>query len=572
MPLTATEITEILKGTKQGQRKEIPLMLRHEDRVRLHSETTTERPDNPALSRFLMNVEHLLPRDKFEMFCFMMNYPLPTTSLTGRIYQVLKKLFDGRNPVIKHEFTSERNAEDYKQYRRQKCSLKLWQTKGYETMKTAINSVVIIDLPMEQDSDRPEPYIVFLNLSQVIDFETDCGKFEWIRFNHSEGKEALFDDSFYRIVNKETKQIEYEVSHDLGYCPASFFWDTSISLNKPCVKASPISSQLGSLDNLLFYEVGNEHLNVYARYPIYSAFREDCKYHEEETGNYCKNGFIKNRMAMNVLIGGEPKRCPVCEKNHLIGPGSNFLIDPPNDANEGADLRNPVQITPIEVDSLEYNNTDIEAREMKIFQAVVGNHQMSINDKAVNEKQVAAIFESLETALQVPQENFEKIMTWSEETICKLRYGNSFVSASISLGTEHYILSPSQIMEMYIAAKQGDFSTSTLDILQDKWFATEYRNNPDQLQRQQIIANVDPFRHLDNKEVQDMFSSGSISFEDYMLKVNLSSLIMRFERENLPLNQFGTGVEFDKKIDKIQEVLRGYAAEMKPVTEPATIE
>jgi hypothetical protein len=230
-------------------------------------------------------------------------------------------------------------------------------------------------------------------------------------------------------------------------------------------------------------------------------------------------------------------------------------------------LRNPVQITTIDRDSLDYNNEDIERRETKVYQAVTGDFGHSMNNKAVNEKQVTGIFESMEAALKFVQWNFEQIMEWEIETICKLRYNGSFVSAAVNLGTEHYLLSAGEIMEMYANAKASNFSTSTLDILENKYFEAEYKNNPEQLNRQQIISSIDPFRHLSSEVIDAMHTNGSIRFEDYLLKVNLSTFISKFERENLPLNQFGTGINYEVKINNIQEVLRGYALAMQPIVE-----
>jgi hypothetical protein len=501
------------------------------------------------------------------MFVSLFRYPVATVGLTGRIYTALQKVFDAKNPSFRSEFSSERDAEDWKDYRVNTLdSLMTWKTKGFEKMKTAINSVLIVDLPTDQETVSPEPYSTFLDFEKVIDFKTDDEAFEWILFNHSKGKKALYDSESYYLFDDDDVEI-FSSQHFIGHCPARFMWTSSISPNQPHVKQSPISSELGNLDLLLFFLVSNEHLNLYGRYPIYSSFASDCDYNEDESGHYCSNGFLKNQQGLNIIYGGIAKPCPVCEKSRLNGAGSSIEIDPPNEINGNADLRNPVQITTIDRDSLDYNNEDIERRETKVYQAVTGDFGHSMNNKAVNEKQVTGIFESMEAALKFVQWNFEQIMEWEIETICKLRYNGSFVSAAVNLGTEHYLLSAGEIMEMYANAKASNFSTSTLDILENKYFEAEYKNNPEQLNRQQIISSIDPFRHLSSEVIDAMHTNGSIRFEDYLLKVNLSTFISKFERENLPLNQFGTGINYEVKINNIQEVLRGYALAMQPIVE-----
>ena len=106
-------------------------------------------------------------------------------------------------------------------------------------------------------------------------------------------------------------------------------------------------------------------------------------------------------------------------------------------------------------------------------------------------------------------------------------------------------------------------------MLEDRYFETEYKNNPEQLYRQRIITNLDPFRHLSNGDVTKLYERNSVSFEDFMIKVNFSSMITRFERENTNLIQFGNNLEFDVKINRIKEELKRYASEMKP--EPVSI-
>lgn len=435
-------------------------------------------------------------------------------------------------------------------------------------MKTAINSVVIVDLPEEQEGDRPEPYFYFLPISSVEDFKEVDGKFEWIIFNQDNDKIAIFDDESYRVFDYSDRKISdtplVDNPHGLGYCPAKFLWTTPLSYKQRSIKKSPITPVLSKLDMLLFFIVSNEHLNMYGRYPVYSEFSSDCDYENHETGEWCDRGHIRGRDGNYMLWNGSPKQCPICSKKRLGGAGSIVVIDPPSAANDEADLRNPVQMLSVDRDSLDYNNEDIEAREQSIYAAITGFQGMPINDQAVNEKQVLAIFESLEGALVEPQRNFEAIIKWVDETMCKLRYGSTFISASIGLGTERFIMSASSLLELYENAKKAAFNTATLDMLEDRYYETEFRNNPEQIQRHRIISNLDPFRHKSDDEVSKMFASGSIKYEDYMVKLNFSSFIMRFEREVLPVTEYGINSTFDQRIASIKEQFDLYALEMKP--------
>lgn len=529
-----------------------------------------------AATGFFDFVKGILPEDKFTMFKSLVKYPLSTVTLTEEIYMALEKMFDGRNPVFKYEFLSEEHRDDWEEYRVQMLKEPtVWKTLGFEIMKTAINSIVVVDMPEEQgESERPEPYFFFLRINDVVDFE--CGEdgdvLEWVMFSLPNDRLAVYCDGFYRIFQVKEGTIRdiigeplVESEHDLGYCPARFFWTTPVSLKTKIVKKSPLSNQLGKLDMLLFFDVANEHLNVYGRYPIYSGFASDCGYEDNSSGEYCDGGYLRTREGEWLRKDDKLSGCPICERKRLDGPGSFIEIDPPNQMNGNADLRNPVQITSIDRTSLDYNNEDIARRRLEIYAGVTGYKGLPINDQAVNEKQVLAIFESLEAALKSPQMNFENIMQWVDETVCMLRYGReSFVSASISLGTEHFIIGAAEIMELYDKAKKSSFSVGTLDMLEDLYYETEYRNNPEQLQRQRILLNLDPFRHMTIQQVEAMYQGGRVRYEDYMLKVNFSSLIMRFERENMSVVEFGSALDFSTKIANIKAALEVYIGEMKP--------
>lgn len=576
MVLTNDQIQGQIKERKKANLQELQEAKIHEGKIRLHSEVTVSRSrTDSALTEVLNMAEMILPEDTFIMFLNILRFPIPTIDLTSRIYKALEKIFDGRNPVFKYRFNSPEDSQDWEVYRNNVLNhLNFWRSEGFETMKTAINSIMIVDLPSVQVTDRPEPKPFFLSLNNVVDFElkSDGVSFEWIAFKQGKGKIAVFCDQYFRVYKTKNGSFyeiestpEIENVHDLGFTPARFFWTSPINTRTKVVKKSPLSAHIGKLDMYFFFDVSNDHLNIYGRYPIYSVFSSDCDFEDGQTGSYCHKGFIRNREG-NYVIGSRNKlqSCPMCAKKRLNGAGSVIEIDPPSIENNNVDLRNPVQITSIDVPSLEYNSNDLEKRSDKIYNSVTGFQGLSLNNKAVNEKQVIAVFESLESALKEPQQNFEQAIEWADKTICLLRYGSeSFESVSISLGTEHYILTPSQIISMYNDAKEFA-SSATLDLIQDKYFETEFRNNPEQLQRQIILKNLEPFRHLSNEEVTKMFSDNQVSFEHYMLKKNFSSLIMRFERENISINQFGLNLDFDKKIEVIQGVLNTYVQEMKP--------
>jgi len=578
MALEITQIREILDG-KPGLKKLKGDAISQESRIRLHSEISLSRADTSAITEYLNWVKTLVKEpDKYAYFLSLFRLPVQTVGLTQEIYQALSRIFDGKNPVFRYNFRVPEDEQDWRSYRVNKLKgVERWKTEGWELMQNDINSIVIVDLPVEQEGELPEPYYYFLKFNEVVDFNlTGEKEIDWIMFKQTNNRLAVFCDGWFRVFRlKEgtSNEIEgeplFENEHELGYCPAKFFWTSPVSRRKFVVKKSPISPYLGDLDKLLFYSVGNDHLQLYARWPILSGFAADCDFEDRKTGMHCDGGYLRNSNHEYILqlVGNDRmlKPCPVCAKSRLDGPGTFIEIDPPNRENEMADLRNPITVTKIDRDSLEYNNEDVERRKLEIFSKVTGYKGMPINDKAVNKEQVFAIFESQEGALKFPQDNFEIIMQWTDSTVGLLRYGEErFLGASISLGTEHYIGSAEEYLELYKNAKSAKLSVIVLDSLEDQYLETKYKNNEEELRRAIIMVNIDPFRHLSNEEVRLMFTNNQIKYEDYLLKINLGSLVKRFERENIDIVKFGMGIEFDKKVKKIVEVMKGYVKEMKP--------
>lgn len=563
MPLTVDEIRKRLE--EPLNRAVISQAIEQEARLCFHSEIALTRYSSTyAANMFFEWVRTLIPADKFNIFLSLFKFPVKTNDLTEQIFAALERVFDGQNPVHQYEFRAEETAMDWQEYRKNWLrDGEVWQERGFEAMKYGINSVLIVDLPEQQRASRPDPYWYLLDIAKVVDFKQDEDNiFEWIFFTPEAGRLAVFDDQHYRLFEYKDKKlgaIIAEVPHDIEYCPARWFWTDAISKKHQDVKKSPISNQLGELDWLLFYSISKQHLDLYASYPIYSGFQQDCDYDNSELGHYCSGGFLKDTAGQYILDRTRGvMQCPVCSQKRLAGVGSFIEIPPPGPENNNADLRNPVQITTIDRASLDYNVEEVDRLKMNIYRAVVGYGGDLKNDQAVNEKQVAAAFESRTTVLRQLKRNFEKAQQWANETICRLRYGNLFVSASIDYGNEFYLYEPADILEMYQKAKEAGADEATLDDLQDQYHQTKYRNNPNQLQRVKIITNLDPFRHLSKSEVKEMYQAGQIEYADYMLKINLSTLILKFERENTSLLRFGELLDFDQKINRINEIIRGY--------------
>lgn len=582
MPYDINKIrNEITKNRKSAELNRAKL---HQLRIKFHTVKRVTTFGSPyvsiPLTQWLSMVENILPHDKFVLFKALFRYPVKTNEITDVCFDKLSRIFDGRNPAFNYQFANSEQRNDWENYRQTKLGEpEIWQTKGWEFFKTEINSVLIVDVPKEQTSELPEPYFYWLPIDDVITYKANptTGQMDFIVFRRRD-KIVVLDDGFYRVWDDKRKtgniegMPEVETPHDLGYCPARFFWNEPLSLEDPDVKASPLSAVLESLDWFEFFHISKRQLDLFGAYPILSGYEQSCDFSNAENGDYCDGGFLRDKQGHYKLdMSGLLMRCPKCGNKRIIGAGSFVEIPVPNAESGQADLKNPVQMLTVDRNALDYNVAEEKRLREEIITAVVGQDEIVTDRDAFNEQQVRANFESVTTVLNRVKKGFEAAQQWVDETVCRLRYGKYFLSAKINYGTEFYLYSPDELRNSYKTAKDAGASESELDVLQNRIIETEFRNDPTQLRRMLLLAELEPYRHLTRAEVVDLYGRNLISETDMRIKLNFSNFVRKFERENMNILEFGNAIAFDKKVSAILDAFARYAEEQKSAVELNTL-
>ena len=578
MALELNQIKQILQ--KPSKRQVIQKAVNMQRRLRFHTETNIAVSDiNQPTTIFLQWVKTLLPKDKFNIFLQLFKFPLPTPAVVEDVYRELERVFYSRNSSSSYQFTDSELAEDWANYKKNSLNEpEVWKTTGWKRMQVSPNSILVVDLPQIQKSSRPEPYFYWLEIDAVIDYQLsklDDNAFEWLIFNQPNHQIAVFDDTYIRVYQlnekNEIQSLVSEASHDLGYCPARFFWSTQLNEKNKDLKKNPITKELSNLDWYLFFALSKQHLDLYAPYPIYSAYEADCNFENNETGDYCDGGFLRNAKGeYKILNDGTVERCPCCSEKRIAGPGSFLEVPVPNQSEGVVDMRNPVQITTIDKDSLDYNVSECARLKNEIVISVVGSGGTVSEKEAINETQVTANFESKTSVLNALKTNFELAQKFIEDTICKLRYGDAFISSSISWGTEFYVFTVTELYSKYKQAKENGASNSELDAISQQILEVEYRNNPLVLQRMLILKQLEPYPHKTLDEVIKLFEKGLLDEKLVKLKINFNTLVDRFERENINIIEFASKKPLRDKINIITNKLLEYVTEdgLTTATEP----
>ena len=559
-------MSEILNKVQSRENKAlISAAIRHENRLKFHTDTnidnyvsSTNITAYEGVNVFLTWVQSLLPAEKFNIFLSLFRYPVLTNDLTESIYTELKRVFRGRDKSFSYSFKDMKYRDDWNDYKSKLNVQGRFESEGFECMKTGINSLLVVDLPTAQTGDLPEPYFYFLPIEQVLGYSYDksTNRLKWIAFRQDNKRIAYIDDVQYAIVDGE--KIEIKV-HNFNQTPAAFFWTDSLTALTPELKKAPLSKLLSRLDWVLFFETAKKHLDMYAAYPIYSGYAQDCEYNEPESGNYCKEGYLRTPEGGYIMYSGAIRKCPVCEANKPTGVGAYIQV--PQPTGDSPDMRKPVDITTIDVNSLNYNVDEVKRLKDEIHLRAAGV-EYSGSREAMNKEQISAGFEGKQGIINSLKTNFENAEKWLTDTLCKARYGDAYLGCSINYGTEFYTYTITELYGQYKQGKEIGIGDAVMDGIMEKLIEAETQNNPTEMQRIQIIKHLEPYKHMSKTEVSELFAKGILTDKALLLiKLNLSSFVLRFEREHMNIVEFGGQADFNKKINSINLKLKEYANE-----------
>lgn len=553
----------------------------HESRLSLHGFETDTAPIAKAFEEFLeIYPKNLLPAEKASTFESLITYPLPTVSLVKEVYKELWKVFDAQNKVETFVFNNNELIQDFQEYRASIKEPGYWASIGWGIIQTKINSILVVDLSAEQETELPEPLFFTVPVEQVraLEQKRDGETLEYFIWqvdltdeekNTLSEKVYIYDDAAYQIATKAVNSEEFVIvlnnPHDLGYCPARHYWTDN---RTEMQKAAPHGKELGNLDWILYQTISGRNLELYAGFPIITTYQEDCTY-ETEDGYACDKGYTKiPRTDDNTKYDRKP--CPDCESRTLVGPGSVKEVPAPRE-NVDADLMPAVEVTKGDVASLEWFESSLKNKIDEFKMKVVGQGGEPKNDQAKNQKQIDSGFESKQTILSDVARNLEKIQKFTLDTIARLRYGEKYEYSIISYGNKFFLQTEKETLENYKQAKDEGLPNYVLEDMRINMLQKRYRNDPDMLNRIMLLDLLEP---LPDYDVKALVPIVTIDPKVTFMKINFNDLIKRFELENGNILEYREGIEMNARVAKIKEILDKYVDETfiePPEPEPETI-
>jgi hypothetical protein len=578
--LSNEQIKELIKSPRNAAN--LKKAIDHEDRLKFHGQVVTDSYviDGPAkesiaelpyFQKYLLWVKSIITaKDKYEQFKKLLVFPIKTNEIVDDISDEYTKIFDAEDAYFNVELSEDELKEDFNNYLQQIKDTDFWHDDAFNAMMKAINSIIIVDLPAQQLTDRPEPYYYLLDIRSVIDISINkSGGVDYIIFKDSETRIAIFDDVFYKVfeVQKDKSIVLIsESAHGLGFCPAKTFWSDTIEPKNQINKLSPISAMLSRLDWQLFFETAKQSLDVYAAYPIYWAYESKCDF-VDHAGNRCINGLITFFDDQNKVEVVKP--CPVCESKKIVGPGS--LIEAPLPRPNGTGILSlqvpPAGIITVDKNSLDYNVNEAERLKTEIIAGSTGKMKL-LNKQAINQDQVQSQFENQTNILNWIARNFEKAHQWAWDTVGKLRYGDLYIGSTVSYGTTFYLQSLNDAVKDFNDSKTAGIPGYILLSKVAKIEHLQGKFNPEMKNKLNILKYLEPYPTLTLKECKDL-GLDQMDKIGFVLKSNFANFVSKFELEFGSLIEFGSALDFKTKIEKIAGKLNEYATLIVKPADPA---
>lgn len=520
------------------------------------------------MAQLMSMVKGFLPEDKYRTFEGLLRFPLPSVDVVDAVFNDLSDIFTGKDPVYSYQFHDPRDADDWEWYRKEVLGEPdFWSTTAWRVFRTGINSVMVVDMPADPDPTDPkaQPYIYFVPIGAVVDYGKDAsGRMSWVMFHDSFGGLTVIDSERYRrysLKDGEVGELLVDNPHTLSVCPARFFWDEPISNSDPDVKRSPITKVLSKLDWYVYTDVAKRQQDISGSYPIYWGYEQQCDY-DDGQGHRCNHGTLVNADGTPWMSeAGIAYKCPVCQKHKVTGPGSFVEVPVPDEQEGQPRLGDPVGMLGVDSASLKYSVAELERQRKYIVDSCVGRDNSIVNETSLADKQVEATYEKRSNVLENVKKGFESAQSWADSLCCRARYGSSYMSCSISYGTDFFTWSVESLMDRYEKAKTEGASATELEAIRDQILETQFRNDPQQRQRMKILREVEPYPSMKASEVLNLWEKGLTDAVTLELKSAFPSYVAKFERENDNVTEFAVGLSFRERVDTISKTLYSYAEE-----------
>lgn len=480
---------------------------------------------------------------KQDTFWKVFDIPLTSTNIIQDAADELNRVFSANDRYEELQFVTPELAADFQQYLHESGLERIVEDKVFNLALEQPTTFAVLDLPSVQTTPFPEPYVTFVEASQVYDAETDAtGKVSLIIYKSELGFVAI-DDGFYRVFDKDSFAPISEAAHFLGFCPACLIWSDVLSGSEGLRTLGPILPLASRLDRYAMQRAFEHDVDLYAAFPSMQVPEEICSYVSSE-GSRCNGGFFR------VGTTNEYKKCPDCEERAHRGPGTTYFIKPQMLKDGVTKVASFIEASTSQLEYYTKKNDELEGR---IYEMLTGKKKQDTRTDAVNADQIRDEFEARKSKLMYWAENLQAVKCFLISTAAKLRYANAFVSYVFKMGDQFHLETLTDLLDEFDRMKTAGMPVYLLDEQLRKIEALIIRNNDTQAKRLAIMRLLEPYRNLTLVQLDP-------TSVEYRIKANLPQLIEQFEMDNqTTIEEFGSQTTLAVKISSIYNQLVRYA-------------
>lgn len=482
---------------------------------------------------------------KQDTFWKVFDIPLVSTNIIQDAADELNRVFTANDRYEEFQFATPELAQDFREFLHKSKLGSIDSDRVFNLALEQPTTFAVLDLPAQQTTLFPEPFVTFVEADQVHDAEKDtAGNVDLIIYKTDSGFVAI-DDAFYRIFDKDTFEFKSEVPHFLGFCPACLIWNDVLSDSNGLRTLGPVIPLVSRLDRYAMQRAFEHDVDLYAAFPSMQVPEESCNYVSNE-GHRCNGGFFR------VGTANEYKPCPECESKKHRGPGTTYFIKPAM-MKEG--ITKVASFIEASTAPLEYYTKKNDELEKRLYEMLTGKKKQDTRKDAVNKDQIKDEFEARKSKLNYWAQNIQAVRTFIISTAAKLRYGKAFVSYVFKNGDQYHLETLTDMLDEFDRMKATGLPVYLLDEQLKKIEALIVRNNDTQEKRLAIMRLLEPYRNLS----LSLLDPTSV---EYKIKADLPQLIEQFELDNnTTIEEFGAKATLSKKLSSIQTQLIRYARE-----------
>lgn len=410
------------------------------------------------------------------------------------------------------------------------------------------------------DGDNVDPYLIFIANNDVHDFYLTGDKVEYLIIKTGDKTFRLIDDEKDVIFTWEKAREKVinrdEIVNELGYVPARKMTSINKNILDNQLKTSPIDHIIPALDRYFSADADLRMQFIRHNYPKLAIVTKDC--------TDCVDGKVPDPNDPSTTI-----KCKTCDGSGKVVPISrDGVIGLPQYLANGdsAYPGTPASYITPETESLRLGLEDLDAQKKAIIYSGTGDKNLiaeSLNtatENVINSR-------SLEDRIREITQMVEEFETFIKTCIKKMH--NDFKDKdwfiSIRYGKRISTKGETELINEMESAKEAGMPISYISALHRDLIYAKYKNNKIELERQLLLADVEPLSGYNVNELDKI--KDYTDKRDLYVKINFDSIVSEIEQET-PLAYFMIGKTYPEKVkalnDKIDEIFQRRAGNNNP--------